>query len=357
MAKITSLLSLPFLLGAAVVFLTGILESIVHDTFPKIDISPLYTRVFASSLLIFLSLFIIYRAVRTYIFDVISWTLESERNYQFASRERVIRYSQRLIRKVAAHPGCDSITIVSHSLGSCIATEALLREGAREKALGRQKEKTFLHKVKSVFTIGSPIDLIFFFFQADQTFSHRYSRIAEERRLSISLPPFWFAGTAGTAAIYNVWSRFDPISSAMHGLRKRMSERRNAITNIEVLPKSAPSPIAAHTSYFADPNVMSPIYSSVMGTEIRFNKSGLKAFFEQNTELGRFTRAKPWALPTVALLGLAPTWTWISVFGWLGTAVLLVWLSNARLKKGYQGRFGRYLSRNERGIDGQTLSR
>lgn len=353
LAKLSSLFGLVILAIAASSLLAGLIADILYEFFPVIGLGSLWRRVLAAVLVTALSLGLLYRSARTYIFDVISWTLESERNYQFASRERVMRYSQALIRKVAAHPRCDSITIVSHSLGSCIATEALLREGAREKALARQGTKTRLHKVKSIFTIGSPLDLIFFFFQADQTFSHRYNRIAEEKRFSISLPPFWFTGTAGTATIYNVWSRFDPISSSMQALRKRMSERRNAIVNVEVLPEAALWPIGAHTSYFADANLMSAIYSAVMGTEAQLDRKGLKTFFEEHPALNCRARSKPWILPTIALFGLAPTWEWFSFVGWLGGTFWIARSSNKWLLKDYENRFGRFLRRGERGVDEQ----
>lgn len=357
LAKLSLLFGFVILTLAVLAVLVGPVADILHEFFPSIELGSVWTRILAAALLTALALALLYRSARTYIFDVISWTLESERNYQFASRERVMRYSQGLIRKVAAHPDCDGITIVSHSLGSCIATEALLREGAREKALARQGAKTRLHKVKSIFTVGSPLDLIFFFFQADQTFSHRYNRIAEEKRFSISLPPFWFTGRAGTATIYNVWSRFDPISSSMQALRKRMSERRNAIVNVEVLPQAAPSPIGAHTSYFADANLMSAIYSSVMGTEVRLDGEGLKNFFDEHPILKSHAHSKPWVLPTIALFGMVPGWKWLLCVGWLGGTLLIARSSNARLLKNYEKRFGRFLRRDERSVDkqGSTL--
>ncbi|TXC69947.1 hypothetical protein FSB78_02505 [Sphingomonas ginsenosidivorax] len=351
------LLKLATLLGLvlAAVILTALFTApaarLLHHFIPTIEASSFAAHLTSAAGLTVLALAAGYRVTRTYLYDVISWTLESERNAQFASRERVIQYSQKLIRKVAGHPQCDSITIVAHSLGSCIATEALLREGVRQKALARQGLKTTLQKISSVFTVGSPIDLIFFFFQADQTFSHRYNRIAEEKRLSISLPPFWLNGAAGTTKIYNAWSRFDPISSSMQALRKRMSERRNAIVNVEVLPASAPAPLKSHTTYFADPTLMSAIYSSVMGTDLQLDQVTRQRFFAQHPALNLPVLARPWILPSIALLGLSPALASVTVLYWTIGVYLIARTRGKRLLRDYEAQFGAFLRRGERALD------
>lgn len=303
----------------------------------------LATKALGASVSLGLALSILYLCVRTYIYDVISWTLESERKHEFASRERVVQYSQGLIRKIASHDGCERITIISHSLGSCIATEALLKEGVREGAILRSGGRSFLEKVVSVFTVGSPLDLIFFFFQADQTFSHRFNRIAEERRLSISLHPFRLGSAAGRTKIYNVWSRFDPISSSMQALRKRMSERSDAIVNLEVLPASSPWPIGSHTSYFADVNLMSAIYSSVMGTKIRVNMPAVTSFMQNHRVLRDHHFVQAAALPTIALFGVNAAASWVTVAAWALGTTLLIRHSARQLSADYQDRFGMFV--------------
>lgn len=205
------------------------------------------------------------KAARNYSYDVLTWTIDSERDQRFQTRERVVAYTRKLIRYVAGSEACDDFFIVSHSLGSSIAAEALLEEG-RIASVGSQKSGCLrvLEKLHTIFTIGSPIDLIFNFFQIDTTYSHRYNRLREEQRPSLSLPPFRIDGKAGRARLVNIWSRFDPISSPVMSLRKSISERRDAITNLESIPPGISNPINAHTSYYADQKVMSVIYSAVM---------------------------------------------------------------------------------------------
>lgn len=304
-----------------------------------------------------LSISAIFVLFKNYLFDIISWTLESERSSQFANRERIIRYSQDLIRKVAAHPGCEGVTIISLSLGSCIATESLLKEGAREKFLLRSGKVTNLHKVKSIFTIGSPLDMIFFFFQADQTFSHRYNRISEEKRPSISLPPFLRGGFVGDAKIYNFWSRFDPISSTMHALRKRISERQDAIINVENLPGPRLSPFEAHTNYFADPNLMASIYASVIGRGGPIDVKEIERFFREsrsvkNSDLrSMIFDVSIFVILLLAALGFASNWLWVMLPTCFFINFLLVRSINRSLAASYQQKFGSFLHRGERGVD------
>jgi len=222
--------------------------------------------------------------LKAYAFDVLTWTLESEKDVRIQARNRVVAFGRKLIREIVDDPECDDCIIVGHSLGSCIAVEALLREGEYLKAKSaRDKRATLddpsLLKVREIFTIGSPIDRIFHLFQVDRTFSHRYHRMFEEQRLSLSLPPFWNLSEAGTARITNFWSRFDPISSELHSPRKSLSERANALVNLESIPIGVPFPIRTHVSYFADPAVTGAIYRSMMfGTTPPRGISGPRVF-------------------------------------------------------------------------------
>ncbi|THK35143.1 hypothetical protein EHS39_26130 [Ensifer sp. MPMI2T] len=217
--------------------------------------------------------FCVIKAAKEYAYDVLTWTINSEKDQRFQTRERVVGYTRRLINHVASGHDCEEFFIVSHSLGTSIAAEALLQEGQRAKAEedeGEGKRRLgILGKLVAVFTIGSPIDLIFNFFQTDTTFSHRYNRLREEQRLSIAMPPFRIAGRAGHAKLVNIWSRFDPISSPLTSLRKSISERRDAIVNVEAIPPGIPSPLETHIGYYADPKVMGLIYTSIMsGTNV-----------------------------------------------------------------------------------------
>lgn len=285
-------------------------------------IAYLYVVVTLASLLCLIALG---KSAKSYAYDVLTWTIDSERDQRFQTRERVVAYTRKLIRYVAASEDCGQFFIVSHSLGTSIAMEALLQEGRRAKAGSDKTERLrVLEKLHTIFTIGSPIDLIFNFFQIDTTSSHRYNRLREEQRLSLAMPPFRIEGRAGRARLVNFWSRFDPISSPVTSLRKSISERRDAIANIEAIPPGVPNPIEAHTSYYADPKVMQVIYAAVMESSDREETTEDQG---SNSPLGMYG---PWvnlvtAAITVALLTvfavLPNSMAWIVIL-----LSLLIWI-------------------------------
>jgi hypothetical protein len=210
----------------------------------------------------------IWIGLRRHAIDVLTWTLDTEKDERIKARGRVVGVGRKIIRAIVDDPKCEDCILVGHSLGSCIAVEALLREGQFVRARGLDEAATGISdnitKIRDVFTVGSPLDRIFYFFESDRTFSHRYNRIYEEQRLTINLPPFWNLATAGSSRITNFWSRFDPISSPLFSVRKKVAERADAITNIECLPEGVPLPISTHVSYFSDPSVIGRIYKSIM---------------------------------------------------------------------------------------------
>lgn len=198
---------------------------------------------------------------RTHLADVLTWTISSEREVGFNAKIRVLSYAQKLFRHVAGNDGCDRCVVIGHSLGSSIALEALMREGRNAKMAGFENPG-WLSKISHIFTIGSPIELIFDFFQADRSHSHRHSRLEEAKRLSLSLPPFLVDNKPTSTRIVNVWSKLDPLSYELFSPRRSISEPRETIVNLEVL--SAGAPFNCHTSYFRDRNVMRSIFWTVM---------------------------------------------------------------------------------------------
>jgi pimeloyl-ACP methyl ester carboxylesterase len=212
---------------------------------------------------------IVWVVIRRRISDIAAWTLDSESDENYAVRQRRVDGAMKLIRQVISDPMCTDCIIVGHSLGSAVAVEALLREARRCEAVNISAEEKVsaienIRKIRFVFTVGSPIENIFSRFQSDGTFSHRYSRLTEQRSLSLSSHPFTVEGYDGGAVLVNFWSRFDPISAEILSLRRALNQRSEPIFNIESFPKGAPSLTKAHSGYFFDPSVISPIYRAVM---------------------------------------------------------------------------------------------
>lgn len=318
----------------------------IFSNFNNIEYSSFATALFVIATTI-IAMPVIFR-LKNYIHDVLTWTLSSEKDARFQNRKRVLQYAQGLIRHVVDNQECGECVIVSHSLGTCIATEALLREGQKLKARnlkGSDSSNDNINKISYIFTIGSPIDLIFLFFYGNNVFSHRYHKIIEEQRLSVSLPPFWNVGKSGKAKIINIWSRFDPISTRVFSLRKNISERRDSIENIEAFCVDMPSPIGSHTSYYSDRYLMKMIYDAIMIGRVDFPKNRddfmkenfgnissqlIKIFYLLLLSLLTFSficQYVFWAFPIFVFL-------FLSLFEWRG-----------KIKSDYERAYGHFLKR------------
>jgi hypothetical protein len=220
-----------------------------------------------------LVVWLVWISVRDKFSDVITWTLDAESDERFAVKEERLKKAQSLIREVISDDNCESCVIVGHSLGTAIAVEALLREGQRceAKNLTAEASHQALEKVKKVrfiFAVGSPIDNIFSYFHESKAISHRFSRLVDQQRLSLSLPPFMSEGKILPTRLINFWSRFDPISGPIFSLRKKLAEPSKSIANIEVLPPGSPRPLVTHVNFFRDPIVVKSIYWAIMIGEL-----------------------------------------------------------------------------------------
>jgi len=285
--------------------------------------------------------------LKRYALDVLTWTLESEKDERIKARDRVVTFGRRIIRTVVEDPNCEDCVLIGHSLGSCIAIEALLREGQVVKAMASDAGLTAasdnLFKIRDVFTVASPIDRIFYFFQSDRAFSHRYNRVFEEQRLTVSLPPFWNIGEAGTARITNLWCRYDPISSELNSVRKNVAERASSVSNYECLPSGAPLPIGTHISYFEDQAVMRRIYNSVMG-----GGDVSQASLKHPARLSIVISFSMYVIPVLVLLALTLSLMGrsarLDLLSAIALGLLCAWAAKA-IKDHYQQHAGHYLKR------------
>lgn len=285
--------------------------------------------------------------LKRYALDVLTWTLESEKDERIKARDRVVTFARRMIRTVVDDPNCADCVLVGHSLGSCIAIEALLREGQVVKAMAADAALTSVSdnilKVRDVFTVASPIDRIFYFFQSDRAFSHRYNRVFEEQRLTVNLPPFWNVGEAGRARITNLWSKYDPISSELNSVRKSVAERADAVSNYECLPPGVPLPVGTHISYFEDQAVMGRIYTSVMGGG-EVSQVSLK----HPKRLSATISLATYVLPILTLMSLAMPLAGLDarlpLLGGVALWLLGAW-GAAEIRYHHQLHVGRYLKR------------
>lgn len=254
------------------------------------DFEGLVVFLFAFCVLLYWGVSILSKA--SLIRDVFLWTIDTEKDQRFSARKDVQSYARNLLRSILKDELCEECIIVSHSLGTCIAIDAVFEEGAlilsNESEGGLTLEE--MNKISTIYTVGSPVDLIFFMFFYDKYLSHRYSRFNESARGSVGLPPFWNREVSGDTRIVNFHSRFDLINTKLYSLRKSLGERKDAIKNIEVLPDGAPDPLGVHKGFFSNQDLISMIYYKIMsGEDVDINDVDFKGF--------RYTVWYLWVVP------------------------------------------------------------
>ncbi|MFY0309116.1 hypothetical protein ACFMBG_04335 [Leisingera sp. D0M16] len=223
----------------------------------------------AKGLVIILFIKVTWLSVRRRFSDVITWTLDSESDERYEVRERRVKQAMNLIRDVVSDPRCNECFIVGHSLGSAIALEAVIREGRRCDAINiceseKKKMADDIEKIKFIFTAGSPVDHILSLFEKDRTFSHRFSRLSQQKSLSLSSRPFVTRNNQPGARVVNFWSKYDPISGKILSLPEPSNLKEKLLQNIEVTPQGAPNPLKAHSGFFFSPRAIRKIYRGIM---------------------------------------------------------------------------------------------
>ncbi len=206
--------------------------------------------------------------LKSHIADVMYWTQANEKSKKYDVK-RNIQSHVRLFFLHALRQNPDSnLVVVSHSLGSVIAFDAITEIGDMLESRGKDDpDYATLQRIfnlKCLITYGSPIDLIFDTFQTSTESSRRYGRIAAERRKSLRLSPFVSASRGGDARIFNFWTRYDPISSPLFSPCHSRDDLDRVLFNIEV-PSAHPSlPHLSHTQYLRSTDFSNFLYRTIV---------------------------------------------------------------------------------------------
>ena len=188
--------------------------------------------------------------LKNYLSDVVFWTAREGKSHLYETREAVLDHAVDVLRHVLLDENCERVVVIGHSLGSSIGYRALLELGKRRKSLGKLDSATPdpypFGKISHLITLGSPIEMIHFFFELLHSRHHRYNRIANELLGSIESPPFR-KGRSRAIRWVNFYSNADPISGQIFS---QGMLRLPPIENLEVIGGYAPSPGEAHSSYF-----------------------------------------------------------------------------------------------------------
>lgn len=207
--------------------------------------------------------------------DVQAWSTLDETNPAHAKREKVLRSCTKLMAHVLNDPNCTRALVISHSLGTSVAHDSLLRLGWMNKANGNSapiKGPVPLNKIRHFVTMGSPIDKIQYFFESRRSDSHRYMRVLDTVRGDIATEPFANNGKPHIHWV-NYWDEADVISGALHSDTgpKRIEF---GVDNVHVRNRLFPNPSKAHMDYIGNRTVIGGIFE--MAYLGRFNYGDLR---------------------------------------------------------------------------------
>lgn len=222
--------------------------------------------------------------LREFVSDIVFWTAREGKSPLFDQREKILERAIKILDHVTSDENCKRVVVIGHSLGTPIGYEALLELGKRRCALqdgSDENPQRYNHsKISHFVSLGSPIEIITYFFDLISSKSHRYNRLAVDIEGSARQVPFR-QGRKKQISWINIGSRADPVShdiATQSGLRSAWVDdiykdkapsstpRRHskAIEEIQVVSMRRPNPGAAHSGYFFAPEAMERLYRAAI---------------------------------------------------------------------------------------------
>jgi hypothetical protein len=202
--------------------------------------------------------------IRVYLGDVQFWCTYEETDEKHAKRSAILGQATLMLEHVLTDPACSRVVVVAHSLGTAIATDALLQLGRHNRA--RTADNPIhgplpLEKIVVFVTMGSPVDKIHYFFESYRSAYHRYIRVVEGMRGDITEVPFAKNRKPHIHWI-NFWDRADLVSGALETPSgPRLATLR--VNNVEVSSYAFPDPGASHSGYFQHRQVIAHLYDVI----------------------------------------------------------------------------------------------
>lgn len=123
------------------------------------------------------------RFLTTIFSDVRYWTALSENDGHHETRNDILDRTAAMIRHLASDPNCTRVVIVSQSLGTAIAYDALRAIGMHNLARkGDSAEQVKIRKLDVLITMGSPIDKLSLLFETTDSESFREELLRDDLR-------------------------------------------------------------------------------------------------------------------------------------------------------------------------------
>ncbi len=202
--------------------------------------------------------------LRNFVSDVVFWTAREGSSDLFDVRQKILKQAVNSLLHVIRDPRCKRVVVIGHSLGSSIGYRALLQIGLRREAMGAKldvaKEAFPFEKISHFITLGSPIEMLHYFFELTASRHHRFNRVADRMTGSVEDLPFTDQRKS-VVRWTNIYSAADPISGKLYapGHKKAPS-----IAQIEILNQLEPNPSKAHSGYFTSNAAVAHIHDAIM---------------------------------------------------------------------------------------------
>jgi len=202
------------------------------------------------------------RFLRDHVGDVQQFVSYQETEALYERRRRVIASAVRQLEHVLCDDACKRVLIVSHSLGTAVAFDALRDVAERNIAHAQDdpfKGPTPLKKIEHFVTLGSPIDKINYFFIATQSKYRIYEVLVNSLRGDMGSAPFSKVGRQPHVHWINYWDRGDPISGPLDSVIGR-SLGRNHVDNVRLCNLVVPNPLQSHTDYYGNQRLIEDLF-------------------------------------------------------------------------------------------------
>lgn len=269
------------------------------------------------------------RFLTTIFSDVRYWSALNENDKYYETRSAILDRATATLRHLVADDACGRVVIVSHSLGTAIAYDALRAIGLHNLTRKRAPEQWInIRKVECFITMGSPIDKLALLFETTGSRTFREELMREELRGDETAMPFW-VGDRQRIKWLNFWDPADPVSDALAiplGAKPLGGGFvPTKIENIEVANNASHDPARAHTGYLTNPAVAARIFNEIFRPEVA--AIGAQKDYSRTR---RWSKFHAWT-GTIGLFLLTTTfvaahflpWSWSLMAGvWMGALAL-----------------------------------
>jgi hypothetical protein len=202
-----------------------------------------------------------------YLGDVMQWSTYNESNLYSENRKKILSATKDVIFS-AIRSDCEKVIIVGHSLGSAIALDSLISIFNESQSVNDESySPKLLNKIKSFFTLGSPIDKIYYFFESHSSEYSHHNYFIEQNRGNMKK---WRESKIYSKLVWvNFYDHSDLISGPVYshnGISVSSKKEFNLpdhLWNIPINYYRYGSLNRSHTAYFNHTHVVESVWKAI----------------------------------------------------------------------------------------------